>query len=71
MEKHQEMVRRLSELRALAMAHASEEDSVSAVARRLGVSRQRAYQLLNEAKSRTPKATAASRANRQRGKNKT
>jgi transposase-like protein len=48
----QEMVKRLSALRAEAVAAASEDDSISSVARRFGVSRQRAYQLLSESKAK-------------------
>jgi hypothetical protein len=54
LEAHQEMVTRLSALRAGAVADASQEDSVSAVAERFGMSRQRAYQLLNDARARGP-----------------
>jgi hypothetical protein len=50
LEKHQATVRRLSSLRAEALADASESESLSSVARRLGVSRQRAHQLVNETK---------------------
>jgi hypothetical protein len=63
LEEYQEMVSRLSTLRAGAVAAASEKDSVSSVARRFGVSRQRAYQLLQEAKSREP-ATPESKTGR-------
>jgi hypothetical protein len=48
---YQEMVSRLSALRAGAVAEASVSQPVSSVARRFGVSRQRAHQLLKEAKS--------------------
>jgi predicted transcriptional regulator YheO len=51
MSEYQEMVSRLSALRADAVADASEAEPVSSVAQRLGVSRQRAYQLLKEAKA--------------------
>lgn len=50
--EHQEMVTRLSAMRAGAVADASSAAPVSEVARRFGVSRQRAHQLLREAKSR-------------------
>jgi transposase-like protein len=70
LEQHQEMVSRLSALRAEAVADASEEDSVSSVARRFGVSRQRAYQLLQEAKTREPAAPqdVKRRSSRQKGR---
>jgi transposase-like protein len=52
------MVTRLSAMRAGAVADASRAAPVSEVARRFGVSRQRAHQLLREAKSRAkPKTT--------------
>ena len=58
LEEHQKVVRELSALRAEAVADAAEdEDSISAVARKFGVSRQRAHQLVNEARARGP-ATA-------------
>jgi transposase-like protein len=50
MTGYQEMVSRLSALRAGAVADASASQPVSSVARRFGVSRQRAHQLLKEAK---------------------
>jgi hypothetical protein len=56
LQKHQETVQRLSSLRAEALADASEEDSLSALARRLGVSRQRAHQLVNESRSKSNKS---------------
>jgi len=60
LEEYQEAVSRLSAVRAEAVAAASEDDSVSSVARRFGVSRQRAYQLLQEAKAKEPAAPAPS-----------
>ena len=71
LEEYQEMVRRLSALRAGAVADASEDDSMSSVARRFGVSRQRAYQLLQEAKTREAAAPPEGkrRTIRQKGKN--
>jgi transposase-like protein len=51
MTEYQEMVSRLSALRADAVADASADEPVSSVARRFGVSRQRAHQLLKESKS--------------------
>jgi hypothetical protein len=57
--EYQELVSRLSAVRAEAVAAASEDDSVSSVARRFGVSRQRAYQLLQEAKANETPAPAA------------
>jgi transposase-like protein len=69
LEEYQEMVSRLSALRAGAVADASEDDSVSSVARRFGVSRQRAHQLLREARTREAAAPAGKRrVNRQKGK---
>jgi hypothetical protein len=50
LEKYQKTMRSLSSLRGEALADASETESLSSVARRLGVSRQRAHQLVNEAK---------------------
>lgn len=60
LEEFQELVTRLSALRASAVAAASEDDSVSSVAQRFGVSRQRAYQLINESKTRAAAAPPAS-----------
>jgi transposase-like protein len=51
MSEYQEMVSRLSALRADAVADASADEPVSSVARRFGVSRQRAHQLVKEAKA--------------------
>ena len=51
MTGYQELVSRLSALRAGAVADASASQPVSSVARRFGVSRQRAHQLLKEAKA--------------------
>jgi hypothetical protein len=62
----QEMVNRLSALRAEAVAAASAEDSISSVARRFGVSRQRAYQLLGESKAK--EAAAAESPSKRRTK---
>jgi hypothetical protein len=61
LQKHQETVKRLSSLRAEALADASEEDSLSALARRLGVSRQRAHQLVNESRSKGKSKKSTSR----------
>jgi hypothetical protein len=60
LEEYQEIVSRLSAVRAKAVAAASEDDSVSSVARRFGVSRQRAYQLLQEAKGKEEPARTSS-----------
>jgi hypothetical protein len=60
LEEYQGVVSRLSAVRAEAVAAASEDDSVSSVARRFGVSRQRAYQLLQDAKTKEPPAPAPS-----------
>jgi len=72
LQKHQETVQRLSSLRAEALADASEEDSISALARRLGVSRQRAHQLVTETRSKRkkdkPAVTRGAPAKRQKGK---
>ena len=60
LEKYQETVRSLSSLRAEALADASKTESLSSVARRLGVSRQRAHQLVNDPKrTGTPKPKKA------------
>jgi hypothetical protein len=68
LEDYQEVVNQLSELRASAVSDASEESSVSSVARRFGVSRQRAHQLLRQAKRREPApAERERRENRQKG----
>jgi transposase-like protein len=66
LEEYQEIVSRLSAVRAEAVAAASEEDSVSSVARRFGVSRQRAYQLLQEARAKETPAPAAPPAQKRR-----
>jgi hypothetical protein len=58
--EYQEIVSRLSAVRAEAVAAASEDDSVSSVARRFGVSRQRAYQLLQEAQAKETAAPTSS-----------
>jgi hypothetical protein len=58
LQKHQKTVQRLSSLRAEALADASEQDSLSALARRLGVSRQRAHQLVGESKGKSNKSSA-------------
>lgn len=52
MTEHQEMVARLSAMRGDAVAAAAQDQPVSSLARRLGVSRQRAHQLIQEAKDR-------------------
>lgn len=62
LEEYQEIVNQLSELRAGAVSDASEESSVSSVARRFGVSRQRAHQLLRQAKRKEPGASGAGEA---------
>jgi hypothetical protein len=69
----QDLVKRLSALRADAMAAASQEDSISSVARRFGVSRQRAYQLLGESKAKgaaDPASPSKGRTKRQKGREK-
>jgi DNA-directed RNA polymerase sigma subunit (sigma70/sigma32) len=68
LEDYQEIVNQLSELRAGAVSDASEESSVSSVARRFGVSRQRAHQLLRQAKRHEPAPAEPERQeNRQKG----
>jgi hypothetical protein len=57
LNEHQEAVRRLSELRAGAVEDAATVDSLATVARRLGMSRQRAHQLVNEAKARRDRSS--------------
>jgi hypothetical protein len=67
----QDMVMRLSTVRAEAVAAASEEASISSVARRFGVSRQRAYQLLGESKGKeaaAPAPPSKRRSRRQKGR---
>lgn len=55
--EYQDMVSRLSAMRAGAVADAAAAQPVSQVAKRFAISRQRAHQLLNEAKLRaTPAA---------------
>lgn len=68
LEAHQEAVQRLSAVRASALADAAEEDSVSGLARTLGVSRQRAHQLIREAKERSEAAVPDKRARVRKGK---
>jgi hypothetical protein len=72
LQKYQETVQRLSALRAGALADASEEDSLSALARRLGVSRQRAHQLVTEGRGKGKKSEPvtgrAAAAKRQKGR---
>ena len=68
LEAHQEAVRRLSAVRASALADAAEEDSVSGLARTLGVSRQRAHQLIREAKERAQAAAPEKRGRTRKGK---
>jgi hypothetical protein len=57
LNEHQEAVRRLSELRAGAVEDAAALDSLATVARRLGMSRQRVHQLVNEAKARRDRSS--------------
>jgi hypothetical protein len=72
LQKHQETVQRLSSLRSEALASASEEDSLSSLARQLGVSRQRAHQLVAESKGKRqkdkPALTKGASAKRQKRK---
>jgi hypothetical protein len=69
LEHHQDLIRQFSAMRADAVADAAEEDSISGVARRLGVSRQRAHQLVQEARARSQKPrTEEGGKGRRRGK---
>jgi hypothetical protein len=68
LEAHQEAVQRLSAIRASALADAAEEDSVSGLARTLGVSRQRAHQLIREAKEREQAPAPVRRGRSRKGK---
>lgn len=70
LEAHQEAVQRLSAVRASALADAAAEDSVAGLARSLGVSRQRAHQLIREARNRAQAAAAAKRTRGRKGKTK-
>jgi hypothetical protein len=75
LEEFQETVSRLSALRADAVAAASQEEPVSSVARRFGVSRQRAYQLIRESRARDttapePASDRQRRAGRRKGTKK-
>lgn len=67
--EHQRAVQRLSALRASAVSDAAEESSLSEVARRLNMSRQRAHQLAQEAKARQEKKPGAKRQGRRKGDN--
>jgi DNA-directed RNA polymerase specialized sigma24 family protein len=58
LERHQQVVERLSSVRATAAADAYESgETVRALAERLGVSPSRVHQLIQDAKSRSTKET--------------
>jgi hypothetical protein len=67
LESHQETVQMLAALRSDALAEAAEEDSLSAVARALGVSRQRVHQLVQESKARKDSSERSTRRGRRKG----
>lgn len=70
MEKHQDVVERLSAVRAVAASDAYESGgSVRALAEQLGVSASRVHQLIQEAKARSAKEAGQKRrsAGRQKG----
>jgi hypothetical protein len=68
LEAHQEAVQRLSAIRASALVEAAEEDTVTGLARSLGVSRQRAHQLIREAKQRAEASASEKRGRARKGK---
>jgi hypothetical protein len=70
LEDYQKMVNQLSEVRAAAVADASQEDPVSTVARRFGISRQRAHQLLQQARNNEPAPVPRRRKARRKGSGK-
>jgi DNA-directed RNA polymerase specialized sigma24 family protein len=62
LERHQQVVERLSSVRASAAADAYESgETVRALAEQLGVSPSRVHQLIQEAKSRSQKETGPKR----------
>jgi phage terminase small subunit len=70
LEKHQQVVERLSSVRANAASDAYESgDTVRALAEQLGVSPSRVHQLIQESKARTSKAAREKRrrSSRQKG----
>jgi DNA-directed RNA polymerase specialized sigma24 family protein len=70
LEKHQQVVERLSSVRASAASDAYESgDTVRALAEQLGVSPSRVHQLIKESKARSSKAAGAQRrpSSRQKG----
>lgn len=64
---HQRAIERLSALRAAAAADAAEDDSLSSVAKVLGVSRQRVHQLVREAKAQEKTPSGTKRPARRKG----
>jgi len=65
LERHQQLVQRLSAVRAAAAADFYDEgDSLETIAQRLGVSRARVHQLVQEGRSRRPKPTTTRRRSR-------
>jgi DNA-directed RNA polymerase specialized sigma24 family protein len=71
LEKHQQVVERLSSVRANAASDAYESgDTVRALAEQLGVSPSRVHQLIQESKARTSKGAGAKRrpSSRQKGR---
>jgi DNA-directed RNA polymerase specialized sigma subunit len=70
LEQHQQAVRRLSALRADAAAVFYEEgESLATIAKRLGVSRARVHQLVQEAQSRAKPARSPRRRSARKDKN--
>jgi DNA-directed RNA polymerase specialized sigma24 family protein len=70
LEKHQQVVERLSSVRALAAAAAYESgETVRTLAEQLGVSPSRVHQLIQESKARSAKVAGPKRrsSNRQKG----
>ena len=65
LERHQQLVQRLSAVRATAAADFYDEgESLETIAQRLGVSRARVHQLVQEGRSRRPKPTTTRRRGR-------
>jgi len=73
LEKHQQVVERLSSVRAVAASDAYESgETVRALAEQLGVSPSRVHQLIQESKARSTKGDGQKRrsAGRQKGRSK-